>query len=112
MISFHKDKRDIESNGLRKLLSQTNISIIGDNLFIKSITQKRKKIKVETKRREKFLINNQEHLKKKQDSHLQFKVSLYYRNRCIRLHHENSTFTRKRIINIYIKNHELDRIKL
>ena len=38
MTSTHKDKRSKKSNGLRKLLSQTDIQTIENNLFTKSIT--------------------------------------------------------------------------
>ena len=38
MISIHEDKRDIESNGLCKLLSQTDIQVIENSLFTKLIT--------------------------------------------------------------------------
>ena len=58
MTSIHKDKEDIKSYEFCKLLSQTGIQIIGSNLFTKLITQKRKEIKMKTKERKKFLINN------------------------------------------------------
>ena len=38
MISIYKNKESIESNGLRKLLSQTDIQVIGDSLFTELIT--------------------------------------------------------------------------
>ena len=65
MTSIYKDKRSIESDGLRKLLSQTNTQTIENNLFTKSITQKRKEMKMETEERKKFLINNRKHFEKK-----------------------------------------------
>ena len=65
MTSTYKSKRSTESNELYKLLSQTDIQIIGDDLFTKSITQKEKEMKMKTKRRRKFSINNKKHLKRK-----------------------------------------------
>ena len=38
MTSIHKSKRDTKSDGLYKLLSQTDIQVIGNNLFTKLIT--------------------------------------------------------------------------
>ena len=58
MTSIYEDKEDIKSNGLRKLLLQTNIQVIENSLFTKSTTQKREKMRVETKERRKFPINN------------------------------------------------------
>ena len=58
MISTYKDKESIESNKLCKLLPQTNIQTIGNSLFTKSITQKRKKIKMKTEERGKLLTSN------------------------------------------------------
>ena len=58
MTSTYEGKRDTKSNGLHKLLPQTDIQTIGNSLFTKSITQKRKEMKMRTKERGKFLINN------------------------------------------------------
>ena len=58
MTSIYKNKRSIESNELYKLLSQTNIQVIENSLFTKSIIQKEKEMKMKTKERRKFLINN------------------------------------------------------
>ena len=58
MTSIHKSKRNIESNKFYKLLSQTNIQTIENNLFTKLITQKRKKIKIRIKEKEKLLTSN------------------------------------------------------
>ena len=58
MTSIYKDKRSIKSNGFYELLSQVNIQVIEDNLFTKLITQKRKKMKVKTKKEEKLLTSN------------------------------------------------------
>ena len=65
MISIYKNKRSTESNRLYKLLLQTDIQVIGNSLFTKSTIQKEKKMKMGTKGKEEFLINNQEHLEKK-----------------------------------------------
>ena len=65
MTSIHQNKRGIEINGLRKLLSQTNIRIIREDLFTKLITQKEQEIKMKIEKRKKFLINNKKHIKKK-----------------------------------------------
>ena len=64
------------------------------------------------KRKRKLSINNQKHLKRKQDPFLQFETLSYYRNGYIGLHYKNDTLTRREINNIHVKNHELDRIKL
>ena len=58
MISIHKNKRSTESNGLRKLLSQTDVQVIGNSLFTKSTSQEGKEMRMRTKREGKFLINN------------------------------------------------------
>ena len=58
MISIYEGKRSTKSNELYKLLSQTSTQTIENSLFIKSISQKEKEIKMETKKRKKFLINN------------------------------------------------------
>ena len=58
MVSIYEDKRDIESNKLRKLLLQIDVQIIGNNLSTKSTIQEEKKMKIKTKRRRKFSINN------------------------------------------------------
>ena len=50
MTSTHKNKESIESDGLYKLLSQTDIQIIENNLFTKLITQKRKEMKKKKKK--------------------------------------------------------------
>ena len=61
MISNYKDKRDIKTNELRQLLSQTSTWINGDDLFTKLTIQERKKIKMKTKERRKLLTNMKEH---------------------------------------------------
>ena len=58
MTSTYEGKRSTESNKLYKLLSQTGIQIIENNLFTKLITQERKEMKIKTKKRKKFSINN------------------------------------------------------
>ena len=70
MVSIHKDKRSIESDELYKLLLQINIQTIGDSLFTKSITQKRKKMEMRTKERRKFLISNRKHIEREQNTFL------------------------------------------
>ena len=58
MTPSHKNKRSTKSNGLRKLLLQISIQTIENSLFTKSITQKRKEMKIKTKRERKFLTDN------------------------------------------------------
>ena len=58
MTSIYKNKESTEFDGLYKLLSQTDVQTIEDNLFTKLITQKRKEIKMKKKEKKKFLINN------------------------------------------------------
>ena len=58
MTSTYKSKRDTKSNELYKLLSQTDISVIGDGLFTKLITKKEKEMRMKTKEKEKLLISN------------------------------------------------------
>ena len=58
MISTYKNKESTESDGLYKLLLQVDTQIIENNLFTKSITQKEKEMKMKTKEKRKFLINN------------------------------------------------------
>ena len=70
MVSIHQNKRSIEPNELRKLLSQTNVQTIGDNLFTESTTQKGKKMEMKTKKRRKLPVNNQKHIERKQDPFL------------------------------------------
>ena len=62
MISIHENKRSTRTNELRQLLSQINIRTIEDDLFTKSITQKRKEIRVKTKKRRKLSTNNKVHI--------------------------------------------------
>ena len=69
-------------------------------------------MKMETKERRKFSTDNQKHLGRKQSSFLQFETLSHYRNRYIESHYKNNISTRKRIDNIYIKNHELSTTKL
>ena len=68
MIPIYKNKRNIRTDGLRQLLSQVSIRTIEDNLFTKSIIQKRKKMKMKTKERKKLLINNKKHIEEKQNT--------------------------------------------
>ena len=64
------------------------------------------------KEKRKFLINNQKHFKRKQNSFLQFETFSYYRNRRIELHYKNDTLIKREINNVHVKNHKLDKIKL
>ena len=57
MTSTYEGKKSIESNGLYKLLSHTDIQVIGDSLFIKLITQKEKEMEMRIKERREFSIN-------------------------------------------------------
>ena len=70
MISIYKNKKSIKSNELYKLLLQTDIQTIEDDLSTKSITQKEKKMKMKIKEERKLLINNKEHFKRKQNTFL------------------------------------------
>ena len=112
MTSIYKNKEGVESDRLYKLLSQTDTQTIEDNLFTKSTIQKRKKMKMKTEKEEKLLINNQKHLKEKQDPFLRFKDPPYYRNRCIGSYDKSNSFTERKINNVHVKNHESDRTKL
>ena len=112
MTSTYKSKRDTESNGLYKLLSQTDIQVIKNSLFTKSTTQKEKKMKIETEERGEFSIDNQEHFERKQNPLLRSKSLSHYKNRCIRLHDKSNSLTRRRVNNVHVKNHELNRTKL
>ena len=112
MIPTYKDKRDIKSNKLRKLLLQINIKTVKNNLFTKSTIQERKKMKMKTKERRKLSVHNRKHFKRKQDPFLQFETFSYYKNRYIRLHYRNDTLTRKRIHNVHVKDYKLNRTKL
>ena len=58
MTSIHEDKESTESNKLRKLLSQTDVQVIGDSLSTKLITQKKKEMKMKIKERRKCPVNN------------------------------------------------------
>ena len=69
-------------------------------------------MKMKTKRRKKLLINNKKHIGGKQNTFLQFKILTYHRNRYIRSYHKNYTFIKRRINNLYVENHELNRIEL
>ena len=69
-------------------------------------------MKMRTKKERKLLINNKKHIRKKQNTLLQFETLSHYRNKRIRSYHKNNTFTKREINNIYVKNHESDRIKL
>ena len=69
-------------------------------------------MKIKTKERKKLLINNKKHLKRKQNSFLQLETLSHYRNRRIRLHYKNDTLIKRRINNVYVKNHESNKIKL
>ena len=112
MISIYKSKESTKSNEICKLLSQTDTWIIGDDLSTKSTIQKKEKIKVKTERKKKFSTNNKKYLGRKQDILLQFETLSHYRNKCIRLHYENNTLTKREINNVQITNYKLDRIKL
>ena len=54
MTSIYKNKRDTKSNGLCKLLSQTDVQTLENSLFTKSTIQKRKEMEMRTKEREKL----------------------------------------------------------
>ena len=69
-------------------------------------------MKVKTKRKREFLINNQKHLRKKQDSRSWSQTFFYYRNERIKSHYRDNTLTEKRTNNVYVKNHESDETKL
>ena len=58
MTSIYKNKESIKSDGLYKLLSQTDIQVIENSLFTKSTTQKRKEMKMEIKEGGEFPTNN------------------------------------------------------
>ena len=70
MTSIHKNKRDTESNGLRKLLPQISTQIIGDSLSTKSTIQEEKEMKMKTKEERELSTNDQKHLGEKQDPFL------------------------------------------
>ena len=112
MTSIYKSKEGIKLDGLRKLLPKTNTQVIGDNLPTKSTIQERKKMRVRTKERRKFLTNNQKHLERKQNPRLQFRTFPHHRNRRIESHYKNSVSIRRRINNIHVENHELSRTEL
>ena len=67
---------------------------------------------MKTKKRRKFSTNNRKHLERKQDPFLQFETLSHHKNGRIESHYENITLTRRRTNNIYVENHESDRIKL
>ena len=52
------------------------------------------------KEERKLLINNKEHLERKQDPFLQFRTFSYHKNRRIELYNRNNVLTRRRIHNI------------
>ena len=58
MISTYKDKEDTRLDRLYKLLSKTDIQIIGNSLSTESTIQKEKEMKVRTKERGKLPTNN------------------------------------------------------
>ena len=58
MTSIYKNEEGTKSDELRKLLPQTGIQTIGDDLSTKSITQKRKKMKKKKKKKRKLSTNN------------------------------------------------------
>ena len=60
-------------------------------------------MKMRTKKRRKFLINNQKHFEEEQDSFLQLETFFHYRNRRIRLHYRNSSLTKKKSITFISK---------
>ena len=64
------------------------------------------------KRKRKFLINNQKHFKRKQNTFLQFEALSHHKNKRLKSHYENNVLTRKKINNIHVENHELDKTKL
>ena len=69
-------------------------------------------MKMKTKERGELRKDNQKHFERKQNPFLQSETLLHYRNRYIKLHDRNSTFTRRRVNNVHVKNHELNKIKL
>ena len=69
-------------------------------------------MEMRTKERRKFSTTNKKHFGEKQDTFLRFGTLSHHRNRRIRLHYRNDTFTRERTHNIQIKNHKSDKTKL
>ena len=57
-------------------------------------------MKVRIKKRRKLLENTKKHFRRKQDTFLQLRIFIYYRNRRIRLHYENNSNTKRRIYNV------------
>ena len=112
MISIHENKEGTRTNELRQLLPQISIQTIGDYLSTKSTSQKEEEMRVETKKRKKFLENTEKYFGGKQNTLLQFGVLTHYWNRRIRLHYRDGLVTRRRINNVQIENYELDETKL
>ena len=65
MTPTYENKRNTETDGLRQLLSQIDTRSIGDDLFIKSTIQERKKMEMRTKERKKLSTNNKKHIGEK-----------------------------------------------
>ena len=65
MTSTYKGKRSSKPDEIRKLLPQTSFGTIEDDLSTKSITQKRKKMRMETKEKGKLPTNNKKYLGEK-----------------------------------------------
>ena len=57
MTSIHKSREGVKSDGLCKLLLQTDTQAIGSSLSTESITQKEKEMRMRIKKRKKLLIN-------------------------------------------------------
>ena len=69
-------------------------------------------MKMRTKKRKKLLTNNKEHIKRKQNTILQFETLIHYRNRRIRSYYRGHILIKRGINNIQVKDHELDGTKL
>ena len=112
MIPIYKNERSTESNGLYKLLPQTNTQIIEDSLSTKSVVQERKKMKIRTERREKLSINNKKHIKRKQNTLLRSRTLSCHKNKYIRSHYKSNTITRRETNNIHVENYKSNETEL
>ena len=56
--------------------------------------------------------NHKKHIRRKQDTLLQFRTSIHHRNERIRPYHKNNIFTREKTDNIYVEDHKLNKTKL
>ena len=69
-------------------------------------------MKMKTKERKKLSINNKEHIEKKQNTILQFRTLIHYRNEYIRPYYKSYVSTRRKTNSLHVKNHKLNRTKL